>query len=144
MPAQALFVEYVDEGGARMAPEIIPRPDGEVYLCGLSDDQPLPDDPSQVSVDPQATASLHRIAGGLASSMGRAPVLAENACYRPICADALPLMGGVPGVAGAYVATGHNCWGMLKPLRPSTGGRGNHCEALVDQGLTGFEAARLN
>jgi glycine/D-amino acid oxidase-like deaminating enzyme len=22
-------------------------------------------------------------------------------------------MGGVPGVSGAFVATGHNCWGIL-------------------------------
>ena len=27
--------------------------------------------------------------------------------------DAMPLMGAIPEVAGAYVATGHNCWGML-------------------------------
>jgi len=45
--------------------------------------------------------------------MDRSPVLAENACYRPICADGLPLMGAVPGVAGSFVATGHNCWGIL-------------------------------
>ena len=60
-----------------------------------------------------ARATLHRIAGGLASSIGRARALAENACYRPMCVDALPLMGGVPGVAGAFVATGHHCWGIL-------------------------------
>ncbi len=60
-----------------------------------------------------ARATLHRIAGGLASSMGRARALAENACYRLICFDALPLMGGVPGVAGAFVATGHNCRGIF-------------------------------
>ncbi len=47
-----------------------------------------------------ARATLHRIAGGLASSIGRARALAENACYRPICVDALPLMGGVAGVSG--------------------------------------------
>ncbi len=45
--------------------------------------------------------------------MGRARALAQNACYRLICFDALPLMGGVPGVAGAFVATGHHCWGIL-------------------------------
>lgn len=112
-PAQALFVEYVDEDGMRMAPEIFPRPDGEVYLCGLSDDRPLPDEPAEVLASPQATATLQRIAASLASSMGRAPVLDESACYRPVCADALPLMGGVPGIAGAFVATGHNCWGIL-------------------------------
>jgi len=113
VPAQALFVDYLDEDGERLAPEIFPRPDGEVYLCGLSDDQPVPEDPSAVPASPQATATLQRIAGELAASLGRAPVLTENACYRPICADALPVMGGVPGVAGAYVATGHNCWGIL-------------------------------
>ncbi len=51
-----------------------------------------------------ARATLHRIAGGLASSIGRARALAENACYRPICVDALPLMGGVPGVSGTAMA----------------------------------------
>ena len=25
----------------------------------------------------------------------------------------MPLLGEVPGVPGAWVATGHNCWGML-------------------------------
>jgi glycine/D-amino acid oxidase-like deaminating enzyme len=25
----------------------------------------------------------------------------------------MPVMGAVPGVTGAYIATGHNCWGML-------------------------------
>ena len=113
VPAQALFVDYLDEDGERLAPEIFPRPDGEVYLCGLSDDLPVPEDPSAVPASPQATATLQRIAGELAASLGRAPVLTESACYRPICADALPVMGGVPGVAGAYVATGHNCWGIL-------------------------------
>ena len=145
VPAQALFVDYVDEGGERMAPEIFTRPDGEVYLCGLSDDLPVPDDPSAVSVDPQATATLHRIAGSLASSMGRAPLLTENACYRPICADALPMMGGVPGVAGAYVATGHNCWGILNA--PASGAA--MAELIADGASTSvdlrpFTPARLS
>lgn len=112
-PPQALFVEYVDANGERMSPEIFPRPDGEIYLCGLSDDQPLPGDPSEIALSPAATATLRRAAGALSSSMGNARLLSEGACYRPICADALPVMGAVPGVAGAYVATGHNCWGIL-------------------------------
>ena len=45
--------------------------------------------------------------------MRDAPLLSEGACYRPMCDDALPIMGAVPGVPGAYVATGHNCWGIL-------------------------------
>jgi len=113
LPAQALFVEFVDDGGERLSPEVFPRPDGDVYLCGLSDGQPLPEDPRGVSVAAHAATRLRRIAKTLSSSMGGAELVAENACYRPICADALPLMGAVPGVAGAYVATGHNCWGIL-------------------------------
>jgi len=113
VPAQALFVEYMDEEGGRASPEIFPRPDGEVYLCGLSDDQPLPEDPACIELSRSATATLWGAAGALASSMGDARLLTENACYRPVCADALPLMGEVPGIAGAFVATGHNCWGIL-------------------------------
>ena len=113
VPAQALFVDYLDEGGERLSPEIFTRPDGQVYVCGLSDDQPLPEDPAAVSVDADAIAILQRIAGHLSCSMGGARVLRRDACYRPICADALPLLGEVPGVAGAFVASGHNCWGIL-------------------------------
>lgn len=113
VPAHALFVDYQDVDGERLAPEIFARPDGEIYVCGLGDDRPLPDDPAEVSVDRRATATLRRVAADLSSCMGHTRVLSEHACYRPICADALPVMGGVPGIAGAYVATGHNCWGIL-------------------------------
>jgi hypothetical protein len=27
--------------------------------------------------------------------------------------DGVPAIGALPGVAGAYVATGHSCWGIL-------------------------------
>ncbi len=113
VPAQALFVDYADEHGERLAPEVFARPDGEIYLCGLSDDLPLPEDPADVSLNRNATIMLRRVAATLSSSMARARVLSEQACYRPICADALPLMGTIPGLTGAYVATGHNCWGIL-------------------------------
>ena len=113
VPAEALFVEYLEDSGARLSPEIYPRPDGEVYVCGLSDGLPLPDDPLSIGADSQATARLRRVAGNVSSILDRSEVLTENACYRPICADGLPLLGKVPGVVGAYVATGHSCWGIL-------------------------------
>ena len=37
----------------------------------------------------------------------------------PVTRDGLPLIGPVPGVAGAYVATGHSVWGILNA--PATG-----------------------
>jgi glycine/D-amino acid oxidase-like deaminating enzyme len=47
------------------------------------------------------------------------PIMARQACFRPVTEDGLPLIGRVPGVDGAYVATGHSVWGMLNA--PATG-----------------------
>lgn len=113
IPAQALFVDYVTATGERLAPEVYPRPDGEVYVCGLSEDVTLPEDPEQVQTSEAAGASLQHIAGTLSSSLAGLPVQRVQACYRPVTADGLPLLGPVPTVTGAYIATGHSCWGML-------------------------------
>jgi glycine/D-amino acid oxidase-like deaminating enzyme len=45
--------------------------------------------------------------------------VAEQACFRPVTQDGLPLIGRVPQSAGLYVATGHNVWGILNA--PATG-----------------------
>ncbi|MDX1514442.1 MAG: FAD-dependent oxidoreductase, partial [Gammaproteobacteria bacterium] len=111
VPAHALFVEFVS-GAAGESPEVVPRADGEVYLCGISDDLPLPSDPLEVVVNESSCERLHDLAGRLSRILGRGKVTRTQACYRPICADAMPVMGRVPGVDGAFVATGHNCWGM--------------------------------
>ena len=65
--------------------------------------------------------------------LAKAPVLASQACLRPLTADGLPLIGAVPGARGAYVATGHSVWGILNA--PATG------EAMAELILDG--AARL-
>ncbi len=113
VPAHALFMDYTTDTGERLEPEIFPRPDGEVYLCGLSDMTPLPERPDQVAPRPEAGPVLQQVAGHLSSSLlGVEPQLVQ-ACYRPVYDDGLPLLGPVPGVTGAYVATGHSCWGIL-------------------------------
>lgn len=117
--AHALFVDYVDNAGQRYDPEVYPRPDGEVYLCGLSDTSPVPENPEHVQPRPGASAVLQQIAGSLSSSLNGLEPLCSQACYRPVCDDGLPMIGKVPGVGGAYVATGHNCWGILNA--PATG-----------------------
>lgn len=113
VPAQALFVTFLSGPGRGESPEVVSRADGEVYLCGISDDLPLPPDPGEVVVSAHACRTLHRLAGGISSALGEGEVTRMQACYRPICRDAMPVMGKVPGVRGAFVATGHNCWGML-------------------------------
>ena len=111
--AQALFVEYESASGERTSPEIVVRASGEVWACGQSSDEPLPVDPAEVTVDEAKCKEIARICATLSSRLVGAEVVRTQACYRPICADAMPLLGAVPGVPGAYLATGHNCWGML-------------------------------
>lgn len=76
-------------------------------------ESPLPISPRDVTVDEKACDRLHAIAGQVSSVLRESAIVKHQACYRPICMDGMPLMGAVPEVAGAYIATGHNCWGML-------------------------------
>jgi glycine/D-amino acid oxidase-like deaminating enzyme len=113
IPAHAVFMDYTTDAGERLEPEIFPRPDGEVYLCGLSDTTPLPERADQVVPRSGAGAILQQVAGHVSSSLLDVEPQVVQACYRPVYDDGLPLLGPVPGVAGAYVATGHSCWGIL-------------------------------
>jgi glycine/D-amino acid oxidase-like deaminating enzyme len=119
VPPHALFVDYRTADGRSLEPEIFPRPDGTVYVCGMADPQPLPDSAEGVVVDDAACAVLARAAGRVSTTLAAAPITRRQACYRPVTDDGLPLIGRVPGVAGAYVATGHGPWGMLNA--PGTG-----------------------
>jgi glycine/D-amino acid oxidase-like deaminating enzyme len=119
VPAHALFVDYRTADGRALEPEIVPRPDGDVYVCGMADPQPLPESPEEVGVDEAACGILARAAGRVSTALATATITRRQACYRPVTDDGLPLIGRVPGMAGAYVATGHGPWGMLNA--PATG-----------------------
>jgi glycine/D-amino acid oxidase-like deaminating enzyme len=139
----ALFVEYEAEDGAVHAPEVFPRPDGTTYVCGLSSEAPLPLDPREVATDAGAQAELKAMIRSFAPALAEAEVVAAQACYRPVTRDGLPLIGAVPGVAGAYIATGHSVWGMLNA--PATGEA--MAELITGAGTTvdlgAFDPARL-
>ena len=140
----ALFVELETEAGALASPEVFPRPDGTTYVCGLSSEAALPVDPAAVVPDEGGSNRLRAMTAQFAPGLGGAEVLAEQACYRPVVEDGLPLIGAVPGVAGAYVATGHSVWGMLNG--PATG---EAVAGLIADGESGavdlapFDPARL-
>ncbi len=119
LPAEALFLEVTDAHGGAQSPEVFPRPDGTTYVCAISSDSPLPDNPAQVSPDPGAMARLHAICARLSPVLAEAKVLAQQACYRPTTADGLPMIGALPGLEGTYLATGHGVWGILNA--PATG-----------------------
>jgi glycine/D-amino acid oxidase-like deaminating enzyme len=76
--------------------------------------------------------------------LAEAKVLARQACYRPVTQDGVPLIGAIPGIEGAYVATGHSVWGILNA--PATG---EAMAELIAEGvahtvdLAPFDPARL-
>jgi glycine/D-amino acid oxidase-like deaminating enzyme len=119
VPAEALFLEYQEATGGVHSPEVFPRTDGTTYVCAISSESPLPVDPADVTPDPGAIDRLHAMCARLSSTLGGAKVLARQACHRPVTQDGLPLIGRVPGLEGAYVATGHSVWGILNA--PATG-----------------------
>jgi glycine/D-amino acid oxidase-like deaminating enzyme len=119
VPAEALFLDYEEEGGDVLTPEVFPRADGTTYVCAVSSTAPLPVDPAAVQPDAGAIERLEAMCRQLSPVLRDAPILARQACFRPVTQDGLPLIGGVPGVAGAYVATGHSVWGILNA--PATG-----------------------
>jgi glycine/D-amino acid oxidase-like deaminating enzyme len=144
-PAEALFLEYQEADGGVLTPEIFSRADGTVWACAISSTPPLPIDPAGVAPDDGAHARLEALCRSLSPILDAAPIVARQACFRPAAEDGLPVIGAVPGVDGAYVATGHSVWGMLNA--PATGeamaelilqGRPSHVD------LTPFAPGRLH
>src|SRR5262249_24990131 len=56
--ADALFLEYAEASGATHSPEVFPRADGTTYVCGVSSESPLPENPAHVAPDPGAIERL--------------------------------------------------------------------------------------
>jgi glycine/D-amino acid oxidase-like deaminating enzyme len=119
IPAEAAFLEYRERSGKVLGPELFPRPDGTTYVCAISSEAPLPLDPGDVAPDPGAIDRLHAICADVSPVLASAKILAAQACFRPVARDGLPLIGPIPGIANAYVATGHSVWGILNA--PATG-----------------------
>ena len=55
--------------GKHKEPEVYPRPDGTVYICGESDGAAVPLSAGEVEVRPELIASLRAVAGALSSSL---------------------------------------------------------------------------
>jgi len=113
VPAEALFLEYEEASGEMLTPEVFARANGTVWACAISSTGALPVDPARVTPDEGAHERLEKMCRSLSPALAAAPIVARQACFRPVTDDGLPLMGQVPGVPGAYVASGHNVWGML-------------------------------
>lgn len=128
IPDEALFLELRD-GRDALTPEFFPRPDGTTYVSAISRRVRVPDDPADVQPEPGAWARLEALSARLSPALRPERIVARQACCRPSTADGLPLIGPIPGRAGAFVATGHSVWGILNA--PAT------AEALTELILDG-------
>jgi glycine/D-amino acid oxidase-like deaminating enzyme len=144
VPGEALFLEYREGRGDVLSPELFPRTDGTTYVCGVSSQEPLPIDPADVAPEPGAIERLEAMCAAISPTLASAKILVRQACFRPVTSDGLPLIGAVPGMPGAYVATGHSVWGILNA--PATGEA--MAELIVDGAaktvdLSPFDPGRL-
>jgi glycine/D-amino acid oxidase-like deaminating enzyme len=144
IPAEAAFLEYREQSGNVLTPELFPRSDGTTYVCGISGEDVVPIDPACVAPDGGAIYRLEAMCRFLSPVLAAAPIIARQACFRPVTRDGLPLIGKVSGVAGAYIATGHSVWGILNA--PATGEA--MAELIVDGSaqtvdLAAFDPRRL-
>jgi glycine/D-amino acid oxidase-like deaminating enzyme len=119
VPADALFLEYQQEIGGTVTVEVFPRANGHTLITAFSDEPPLPTDPAAVTPSRSEVDRLEIIGARLSSALRPAKIIARQACFRPITQDGLPLIGKVPQIEGAYLATGHSVWGILNA--PATG-----------------------
>jgi len=112
--SQAVFFQGAGD------PEVYPRKDGDAYITGF------PDPPQLVSESPGSEEVREEVVDKLTSAMnvvstelgGKDPHTKQS-CYLPTTQDGNPVIGRIPEVEGAFVASGHSCWGILNG--PATG-----------------------
>ena len=109
-PAQNFFITFIF---------IITRPDGTVYICGQGNKDLLPDNPKDIVPSENACKRLRNAASELSSTLKEAHLVKEQACYLPMSPDNQPIISKIPNYEGAFIATGHGCWGILNG--PATG-----------------------
>lgn len=112
--SQAVFFQGLGD------PEAYPRPDGEVYITGFPDAPGVVEEvPGEVEVRGEVCDRLQAAVSAASSEFQDGNVVLQQACHLPLVPDGTPMFGRLPGLDGAYVATGHSCWGILNS--PGTG-----------------------
>ncbi|KAB8290558.1 hypothetical protein EYC80_010983 [Monilinia laxa] len=103
--------------------EVYPRPgfhfgSEEVYVCGPNDYPPLPETTDEVQLDSNMIVGIKDAASSISLAIANGEFMLGQACFRPQVrkhaeGEAIgPIVGGVPGVTGLWVATGHDEWGV--------------------------------
>jgi len=117
--ATALFCGEDDRFHTHL--EVYPRPDNTIYICGIGGSKYIPKDQLKKGAFREENTCLadDTRVDAATSSFKEMSMTYRNgnvgkvqACMRPCPPDALPYMGEVFGVQGAFVNAGHNCWGI--------------------------------
>ncbi|CAN8068820.1 unnamed protein product, partial [Agarophyton chilense] len=117
LPPTALFAEFITPNRPTRTIDAYPRSD-ELYLCQTAIPEQLPEHPSSARPDPRDIESLRHFANvlnkDLALAASNRSTHRARACWLPLSADGLPLIGPVGGTHNSvFVATAHACWGIL-------------------------------
>eukprot|EP00934_Nitzschia_sp_Nitz4_P000462 Nitzschia sp. Nitz4//scaffold53_size117307//38708//39930//NITZ4_003764-RA/size117307-augustus-gene-0.92-mRNA-1//1//CDS//3329554187//462//frame0 len=116
---QAVFFESPGVLG-RAHLEVYPRPDGDCYVNGFQGEEGIIQErPGQEEVEADRVHVLQAALQQTASELKGLDAHTKQACYWPETPDGLPMIGEIPGISGAFVATGHSVWGILQG--PATG-----------------------
>ena len=102
-----------------MTVEVFPRANGNTHITAFSDQAPLPFDPAAVAPEPDEIDRLQAICERLSPAFRSEKIIAQQACFRPVTQDGLPLIGKVPQCEGAYVATGQMSGASSTRRRPA-------------------------
>ncbi|KAG8861142.1 hypothetical protein FRB96_003092 [Tulasnella sp. 330] len=119
--AHALFTSIALEDGMTGAPEVYPRADGTVYVCGgAHTTEPLPEKASDVKHTPALADKLRKMAAFISPShLGEGATMeVAQACFRPNSdVTGVPIIGKLG--PGLWIASGHQVWGIQNG--PATG-----------------------
>lgn len=112
-------------GAETVTPEIYPRPNQTIYVCGPGDTRtPLPPTVDDVEMEKASGEQIWEWMSelGVLERWALGEVVRQQACYLPnVSTGGGPIVGEVPGIKGLVVATGHTCWVRLSnsPFLPS-------------------------
>ncbi|GMM49312.1 Tda3 protein [Starmerella bacillaris] len=118
--AYALFTDLNLGEFGRVSPEVYPRRD-EIYICGESSDDPLPETADLITVDDRYAEAIYQYGSALSDRIGNGQINIKQACYLPVV-DSPYTSGpfvGRSNVRNLMIATGHTCWGINNA--PATG-----------------------
>jgi len=87
----------------------------------------------------ESIQTLKTIGNDLSTSLSQCEIEHKQVCYLPTPEDGKPILGKILNIQGAYIATGHTCWGILNA--PITG---LLMSELICDGKTSLDISELD